>query len=67
MNILSEMTEEKAREILGASIQEDGSLLNRVDLIDWQVGSETVSLDAQFFTVEQLIAIAWWMTNKNHG
>ncbi len=59
-----QMTEEEARRILGETIQEDGSLFNRTDYVDWELGSDTVYLDAMFFTSEQLLAIAWWMTNK---
>ena len=59
-----EMNEQLARQILGETIQPDGSLFNRSQVIDWQHNEDTVNLDARRFKAEQLLAIAWWMTNK---
>lgn len=60
---MTEMNEQLARQVLGETIQSDGSLSNRLQYIDWEVGDNTVVLDSNDFTADQLIAIAWWMNN----
>jgi len=57
------MNEQKAREILGDTIQEDDSLFDNNTYISWTPDREKVVLDYRF-TSEQLLAIAWWMDNK---
>lgn len=63
---LPEMTEEKARLILGDLIQADSSLQSNVEYVRWSPGDANVMLDCSIdgLSVEQLLAIAWWMTNK---
>lgn len=55
-----EMTETRAREILGKFIFKDNLYLNYGDpYVDWCPGDSKVELDGGF-TPEQLRAIAWW-------
>lgn len=54
------MDEEKARKILGDTVQEDGSLYNLGHYINWEHGDTDIVLDDRF-TVEELVAIVWWM------
>ncbi|HEX8310704.1 MAG TPA: hypothetical protein VF614_05260 [Chthoniobacteraceae bacterium] len=58
------MNEQKAKEILGGMIGEDGSLKATGEFISWEPGESSVTLDGHF-TVEELEAIAWWMRNQN--
>ena len=57
------MNEEKAREILGDTINSDGSLFCLDHYIVWNVGDMVVTLDCQF-NADELEALAWWMRNK---
>ena len=59
-----EMNEQLARQILGETIQADGSLFSNVQYIAWKPGDDTIVLDAFDFKVEQVVAIAWWINNK---
>jgi hypothetical protein len=54
------MDEQKAREILGKSIQEDGSLYNLSKYLNWNKAEAVVTLDG-YFTIEELEAIVWWI------
>lgn len=56
----TQMTDERAREILGEAIEHSGGLRNAESYIRWWPGSETATLDDSF-TAEQLKAIAFWM------
>ena len=58
------MNKKRAREILGDDIKEDGSLHCLGRYLNWNVGDEEVTLDADF-SVEELEAIAWWVGNRN--
>jgi hypothetical protein len=59
------MTEQRAREILGDWV--DGSCLSIPGYVHglegWRPGSESIRMD-EWFTADQLEAIAWWMHNK---
>lgn len=57
------MNETKVREILKQAIQPDGSLYDLGRYLNWNRGSEEVTLDDKF-TVEELEAITWWVRNK---
>jgi hypothetical protein len=58
------MDEQKAKEILADSINEDGSLERYHDYyIKWELGDESVLIDGNL-SIEELEAIAWWMKNK---
>ena len=61
---MTEMTEERAREILGDAIQSDGSLYRIGGYIEWLTFRKSVVLDSEF-TAEELKAIAFWM--EKHG
>lgn len=56
------MTEQRAREILGDTIQPDGSLYCLGHYTAWKHEHDTITLDCHF-TVDELEAIAWWMRN----
>lgn len=64
--------EARAREILGAMIGPEGTLVGHSPShVFWYPDADEISLDGGF-TVEQLEAIAWWMRNtpasrKNPG
>jgi hypothetical protein len=60
---MSDMTEEKAREILGDGIKPDNSVRRSSPFIFWAPEYELVSLDGGF-SPDELEAIAWWMRNK---
>ena len=57
------MNEQKAREILGTTIQPDNSLYCLGQYIAWHPDSKEATLDAEF-TIEEITAISWWMNNK---
>jgi len=57
------MNEKRAREILGDSIQEDGSLYDCGRYLIWGIDEERITLDSRF-TVADLEAIIWWMKEK---
>lgn len=57
------MNEQKAKEILGARVQTDGSLSDMTNYVSWSPGDTSIVLDANF-TAEELEAIAWWIINK---
>lgn len=60
------MTEERAREILGAVLRDDGTIYHGLDSADqslWKIGSEKIWLYG-VFTFNQLKALAWIMENK---
>lgn len=56
------MNEQRAREILGNTIQSDGSLREGQQYTYWKPGESNVTLDSDF-TADELEAIAWWMRN----
>lgn len=58
------MTEQRAREILGYRISDDGRLWD-VDgsRLFWVPGDIRASID-DYLSADQLEAIAWWMRNK---
>lgn len=57
------MTEARARELLGdAAIRGNGGLAKNLPFISWQVGDDSACLD-DYFTADELEAIAWWMRN----
>ena len=56
------MTEELAKEILGDTIQSDGSLFCLGHYIAWQGGNHVVLDDS--FEIEELEAILWWIKHK---
>ena len=58
------MTKEKAREILGDYIQEDGGLHSLGHYMAWTVGDKSICLDCHF-DIEELEAIVWWMKNAH--
>lgn len=62
------MTEPRAREILGSTIQSDGTLFNQGQYIAWPdaAGPEHVCLDDRF-TADELEAIAFWMRGCGGG
>jgi len=60
---LSDMTEEKAREILGDGIKPDNSVCKSSPFIFWAPGYDMATLDGGF-SPDELEAIAWWMRNK---
>jgi hypothetical protein len=57
------MDEEKAIEILGDWISDDGDLFDLGAYISFEKGDQTVSLDGHF-TADALEAVVWWMRNK---
>lgn len=57
------MNEERAREILGTRIQEDG-LYDAGWYLGWTNTKKFATLDGEF-SAEELEAIAWWMQNKS--
>jgi len=57
------MDEDKAREILGDSIQPDDSLFSCGWYVQWRKHNSTAVLHGEF-DAEDLEAIAWWMRNK---
>jgi hypothetical protein len=57
------MTEQRARDLLGECVRPDGRLLGGYDMVAWQHGESSATLDGQF-TADELEAIAWWMRNK---
>jgi hypothetical protein len=56
------MNKEKAQEILGGWIQEDGRLYSVGAYLAWRAGDDCATLDGDF-TADELEAIAWWMRN----
>lgn len=56
---MSEMTEERAREILGDAIKPDGGLLQVYEFFYWRPGKKA-TLDGRF-TADELEAIVFWM------
>lgn len=60
-----EMTEQRAREILGDMITADNEIHCRSPYISWGPGSGGVASLDDPFTSEQLEAIAFWM--RTHG
>ncbi len=57
------MNETKARAVLGDWIREDEGIFDLGHYVSWKPNSETACLD-DYFTADQLEAIAWWMRNK---
>ena len=57
-----EMTEERARKILGDTVQANGELYCLGHYTAWRLGDERATLDCEF-SAEELAAIAWWMRN----
>lgn len=59
------MNEEKAREILGTMITDDGGLSCSSEWVDWPHGDDkdVICLDGNFLA-NDLEAMAWWMRNK---
>jgi hypothetical protein len=54
----------RAREILGSSVQSDGSLHDTTQqYMWWSPGDSTITLDSEF-TLEELEAIVWWLKNS---
>jgi hypothetical protein len=64
----SQMTEERAREVLGDTVRPDNSLRNSFQYIAWSLTHQPscVVLDSEF-EPDELEAIAWWMRNKGVG
>ena len=62
--LAAQMTEEKAREVLGGEINADGELNGWTMSIS---GGEAFLSETAGFTELQLKAIAWWMENKGEG
>lgn len=59
-----DMTEERAREILGNKINKDDRLyLCEGVFVSWFVGDLLAEVDGEY-TADELEAIAWWMRNK---
>jgi len=57
------MNEQKAREILEDSVQEDNTLHHLGWYLSWRGGEACAVLDGDF-DADDLEAIAWWMKNK---
>lgn len=57
------MDEQRAREILGDTVQADGGLYCLGHYTAWSTDRPTITLDCEF-EVEELEAIVWWMRNK---
>jgi hypothetical protein len=55
------MNEQKAREILGEDITEDG-VSNGINYVYYKKGDDCVTLDGSF-GVDYLEALVWWMKN----
>jgi hypothetical protein len=60
---MSDMTEEKAREILGDSIKLDNNVRKSSPFIFWAPGYDMATLDGRFGP-DELGAITWCMRNK---
>ena len=57
------MDREKAKSLLGKSVNKDGGLFNLGWYLAWIVSCETATLDGAF-EADELEAIAWWMRNN---
>lgn len=53
---------EKAKKILGEAAKDSGELDCLGHYMSWRPGEKSVTLDSEF-TLEELEAIVWWMTN----
>lgn len=62
--LASALNQERAREILRASIKESGALYNPGEFLAWDPGDKNAVLDGQF-SAEYLEAVAWWMKHQN--
>jgi hypothetical protein len=65
--LAAQMTEEKAREILGVAISAGNTLISDAPRLTWMPNSRNVCLTRGAFTALQLKAIAWWMEHKGDG
>jgi hypothetical protein len=59
---MNDLNEQRAKEILGNAIWNDGGLRSLEWYLSWGPTDEWATLDG-IFSAEELEAIAWWMRN----
>ena len=58
------MNETEARRILEIMIEENNALSGSFCYVDWEPGKDEITIDG-LLSLDEVIAIAWWVTNKN--